>query len=262
MTAVPRHRVYADDGAGPTYANLRCLEAGLSAGRCADPPARRLADKTIPETGLDPAGVFVLKSFCVPSVLWHILALLHWRGFSMGDIGGVEYFAGEAEVTKALRRRAYDVYSYDIKYIRDLMDLCNPLGCLYALVLCLRVRSHGICWFGTVCSSWVWIARATTVRTLQTPRGDLSVPSVVQGHCQAARSCVLMVLCYCRSIVWILEQPSSSVLFTHPSMVWARARALDLQKTWHIVSTYQGAFGADTPKQKQSLRAIPSARIL
>jgi hypothetical protein len=27
MTAVPRHRVYADDGAGPTYANLRCLEA-------------------------------------------------------------------------------------------------------------------------------------------------------------------------------------------------------------------------------------------
>ena len=89
-TAAPRHTIYADDGAGPTYANLRCLEANLSTKRCVDPPTRRLRDKTVPETGLSPSEVYVLKSFCVPSMLWHILALLHWRGFGMGDIGGLE----------------------------------------------------------------------------------------------------------------------------------------------------------------------------
>ena len=49
--------------------------------------------------------------------------------------------------------------------------------------------------------------------------------------------------------MWILEQPASSMMSTHPSMVWARARALELNKTWHIVSTYQGAFGAETLKK-------------
>ena len=229
----------------------------ISEARCMDPPTRRLRDKTVPETGLSPGEVYVLKCFRVPAIFWHILAMLHWRlfagasnaGASKGDIDGCEYFAGQAEVTKALRRRGFASYAYDIKYARDLMDMCDPIGFLYAIVLCLRVKAYGICWFGTVCSSWVWIAKATCVRTLHNPRGDTRVPAVAQGNCQATRSCLLMVMCYVRQITWILEQPSSSRMFTHPAMVWARERAHAMDRVFHIISTYQGAFGAETSKK-------------
>ena len=58
-----------------------------------------------------------------------------------------------------------------------------------------------------------------------------------------------MVWCYVRSIVYVLEQPHSSVLFNHPSMSWVANKAHSLNKMFHIVSTYMGAFAADTPKQ-------------
>ena len=254
-----RRKTTATAAASTSGASTAGAAPSISEARCRDPPTRRLRDKTIPETGLSPGEIYVLKCFRVPGLWWHILAMLHWHGragastsgasWSMGDIGGCEYYAGQAEVTKALCRRGYDVYAYDIKYLSDLMDMCNPLGFLYAIVLCLRVRSHGICWFGTVCSSWVWIAKATTMRTLSRPRGDTRVPVVVEGNMQCTRSCLLMTMCYVRQIVWILEQPSSSRIFTHPAMVWARERAHEVGREFHIISTYQGAFGAETPKK-------------
>ena len=45
-------------------------------------------------------------------------------------------------------------------------------------------------------------------------------------------------------------------------MVWVRERALELEKRWHIVSTFQGAFGAETPKKTIFASNSPCTHLL
>ena len=176
--------------------------------------------------------------------------MLHFFKFPEADTDCVEYFAGGAQVTKNMRSRGKSCFAYDIKYDGVMQDMCSPIGFLLAMVLARRVKPKaGLIWLGTVCSSWVWIAKASTARTFAQPRGDDTLLSVREGNIQAARSALIMVWCYVRSIVYVLEQPHSSVLFNHPSMSWMANKANSLNKMFHIVSTYMGAFAADTPKQ-------------
>ena len=176
--------------------------------------------------------------------------MLHFFKFPEADTDCVEYFAGGAQVTKNMQSRGKSCFAYDIKYDAVMQDMCSPIGFLLAMVLARRVKPKaGLIWLGTVCSSWVWIAKASTARTFAQPRGDDTLLSVREGNIQAARSALIMVWCYVRSIVYVLEQPHSSVLFNHPSMSWMANKANSLDKMFHIVSTYMGAFAADTPKQ-------------
>ena len=65
-----------------------------------------------------------------------------------------------------------------------------------------------------VCSSFVWINRATSQRSDHAPLGDITKECVRNANLMASRVIALLYLAAAAQIFWILEQPSSS-LFEH-----------------------------------------------
>ena len=55
-------------------------------------------------------------------------------------------------------------------------------GFLRAVQQALRVVEDGACHAGPPCSSWVWLNRGTSQRTVESVMGDLDQPSVVQSN--------------------------------------------------------------------------------
>jgi hypothetical protein len=137
-------------------------------------------------------------------------------------------------------------YDFNLDNIGN--DIITAAGFMVALSLAYRIQSGGLLWQGTVCSSWVWLARATTSRTWLLPRGDENIEAVWKGNIMAARSALLMVFAYARDLDFVVEQPHSSLLWRHPSMRWVATVASETHKKWHSVSTFMSRFGAKTPK--------------
>ena len=93
------------------------------------------------------------------------------------------------------------------------------------------------------------MARGTTRRTLRNPRGNMKASSVLEGNKMVARTAVMILICYAKSISWVLEQPLRSLMTSHPAIVWVGKRIRsELGLPWWNVTTYMGAFAGDTVK--------------
>ena len=93
----------------------------------------------------------------------------------------VEYFCGEKAVTNAfgICFGKKKVKGYDIKHDPHHQNLNTGDGFLLALVWLLRlIEAEGLTWWGTVCSSFIWLARGHSRRTKQAAQGNAKVPSV------------------------------------------------------------------------------------
>lgn len=89
------------------------------------------------------------------------------------------------------------------------------------LVSVLRGDADGFCnWSGIKCSTWVSISRATTLRSFFDPEGNRDLECVVQANVMAARTALILLLVATLSGVFVVEQPSSSLLFRHPRLQW------------------------------------------
>lgn len=213
-------------------------------------PLRRLRDKTVPFCGLPSQHMHALLQFDVPWQLLHMLAILQWVGGILPHdrVTSVEYFCGPKNVTKAMERKGMKSLGYDIAHSPS-QDINSPHGWITGLIWCLRTASgNGFSWLGTVCSSWVCVCRASTRRSFGNPRGDLRSGSVREGNRHAARSATIVAICYARLVMWVLEQPLSSLLLHHPAFVHIERKAAELGMRLIRIETYQGCFGADTLK--------------
>ena len=67
--------------------------------------------------------------------------------------------------------------------LAGLAHLC-PLrrGFLKLIQLVLKTRADGLIHCGPPCSSWVWVNRATSKRSRDSPAGDASIQSVAYGN--------------------------------------------------------------------------------
>lgn len=135
----------------------------------------------------------------------------------------VEMFAGDAAVTRALTGVGFRVLSLDIRYMSHTqharaMDLCTPAGFAVALWAVMKLRPNALAVFAPVCSSFVWINRSTSGRSVSLPLGNTELQHVQVGNLLAARTALLAWLVSWRHGWWIIEQPSSSVMIDHPRM--------------------------------------------
>lgn len=64
------------------------------------------------------------------------------------------------------------------------------------------------------------ISRATTLRSFLWPQGRQDLECVAQGNCMAARAALICCLVTVLGGVWVVEQPSTSLLFRHPRLQW------------------------------------------
>ena len=124
---------------------------------------------------------------CVPWPLVLALILLHFCGncaLPVQDLMFLECFAGNAEVSNALRELGMKGHTHDFSHHKS-MDILSPAGFmpasqtialnvslfytpnLFGLRLCLysmlRVRPGGLWAAGPVCSSWFWICRNSSL---------------------------------------------------------------------------------------------------
>ena len=156
-------------------------------------------------------------------------------------VNGVEYFAGVAAIQKAIQSIGEKCLAFDKDYDSDGQDLLTNKGFITALVWALRLHQFSLTPWGTLCSSWVWMSRSVTQRSSKDVLGDTSRLCVRQGNLMVSRMCLIWFIVRMRESLYLLEQPSSSMMFDHPRVSERRALG-GTTRTW------MGCFGAPTAK--------------
>ena len=127
-----------------------------------------------------------------------------------------EFFSGVGNVGGSFVERGYMAALYDIERSRDFEDLTKPEGFLTAMATTIKCKPGALAHWATVCSSWVWVCRATTKRSMLNPKGDTRHQFVTDGNVMVARMVLLVLVGLALEVQWILEQPSSSIMpWTH-----------------------------------------------
>jgi hypothetical protein len=85
-----------------------------------------------------------LRQLQAPRVVLHLVAACltspTLRALHGPQLDFIEVFAGQAEISRALRASGLSGASFDIAYDPDMQDLASPRGFLHCLLLCLQAR--------------------------------------------------------------------------------------------------------------------------
>ncbi|CAL1170066.1 unnamed protein product [Cladocopium goreaui] len=207
----------------------------------------------------------LLLALGAPCVLVHILDYTGATSSSAysRDLWCFEMFAGTAGVHKSFRRMGMASAKYDRDIDSDSMDFSTLLGFLVACQYVLRVKANGLLWGGLPCSLHVWISRGTSGKSRDNPRGICN--GVFKHDCVrianlvAARYAMVVLVCLVRQVMWVTEQPASSVapflpylevaLYTARQMLGFPAGLL--QKFW------MGLFGSRSLKRSALFGSAP-----
>ncbi|CAJ1372230.1 unnamed protein product [Effrenium voratum] len=155
-------------------------------------------------------------------LLVEVIALLATLVFSCPNldwspIDHLETFAGQCAVTKAEWQAGRKAVPFEILVGGDCMDFCSPAGFANAVYQTLRTSPGGGALHAPVCSTWVFMSRGSTLRSPTRPLGRGDSQKVADGNLHVARCAVLCILAAAKGIFWLLEQPSTSIMETHPS---------------------------------------------
>jgi hypothetical protein len=164
----------------------------------------------------------------------------------------IEYFSGQQAVTNACLASGLNSAAFDVANDKFRQDMNGIWGFVHALQLLRQLHpAVGLVWLGTVCNTWVFMSRNSTMRTWKSPRGDLRRRCVLKGNKQAARSAAIISICFARRCGFVLEQPGSSILWRHPAMAHVQRVARSFGGRWHLICTYMHHFGAGHVKRTE-----------
>ena len=168
------------------------------------------------------------------------------------DLDFVEWFAGSQCVSAYLRESLRGM-SVDCLYDPIYGNIMTFEGFIAAIVLALRLTGcSALQFFGTVCSSWIWIVRSCTKRSVENPLGDRTNAFTEHGNVMVSRCCLLMLIGWAKGCHFMLEQPTSSLMMCHH-----RLRQVIAITGAELVSTCMSAFGGPTVKRTLLLTDAP-----
>ena len=155
-----------------------------------------------------------------------------------------ETFSGQAEVTKAMRRRRLRAVTFEKKdHSSDQCDLLSVIGYLHALNCATALVDGSVSMNAPVCSSWGWVNRGTSCRTGGDPLGGLC-RGVREANCMVSRLVLLLFIYEARGAWWLLEQPVGSLMIHHPRLQEFLQRGFSVWRT----TVRMGCFGGDSAK--------------
>ena len=96
-------------------------------------------------------------------------------------------------------------------------DLLGNLGFLFAVRQVLRVKEGGLGYWGLPCNSFSFMARSLHQRSTSQPFGCNHYQFVVTGNILACRMVALLMLCICRQVKFMVEQPDRSAAAIFPT---------------------------------------------
>ena len=174
----------------------------------------------------------ILLFFQPPLALLSILAWLQCSGaFSNEqDLTFVEYFCGVQSIVQAFQGLGMAAVGFDIEISSLHHNINLPTGFIAALQCLRRIRRDGLGlqWFATVCSTWIWMCRASTGRRDEIPEGEVNHHSARQANKMVARCCLLICVGLALGIQWALEQPDSSLMAEYKAFVLIRHKMAEL----------------------------------
>lgn len=143
-----------------------------------------------------------------------------------------------------------------------LLSVCLRHGFLRLIQGCLRLVPDSALHAGPPCSSWIWLNRGTSGRSVNKVMGDTSQPSVLESNMNLAcilkknansnqfqylikmnelklrimsRFALISILCICRCVHVTIEQPRSSIM-KHVKYFKFIARTLGRRVAWKLVN--------------------------
>ena len=219
---------------------------------CLPPPpqvVRRRSDVLAEHMGLMGAEVRRLLSWGLPCFFFNMITILTRTTTIFRDLDCVEYFSGEKTIVDAFLSKGYNALGFDVRYDSILHDLNSILGWITALIYALRMKCKSLQWWATVCSTWVWMSRSSTYRSLRNVMGDVKLACVREANQQVARMTLLSLLALSRGATWALEQPASSLMNRTPHLkMLQNLNPLCALGDWSEWYTEMGAYGACTKK--------------
>ena len=171
-------------------------------------------------------------------LLWYITAVMK-HNIVERSITCIEYYSGVGNIARAFNEAGERALTFEREDNCELQDFLLPQGMLTATVYALMLEEGGLAHWGTVCSSWVWIARHTTGRDINI-KGNLDRKPVQEGNIMVARMVLLLLLLQARRCTWLLEQPGTSIMHKYPRF--------PLVGPFFETRTSMGCFGAKTLK--------------
>eukprot|EP00959_Pyramimonas_sp_CCMP1952_P039867 833567-Pyramimonas_sp.AAC.1 len=123
-------------------------------------------------------------------------------------------FCGARSLDRELWRKCLVGLSCDIEVDSTTMDILTPVGKAVVLLGLLTIVPAGLLCGGPACTSWVFIRRYATGRTLTKPEGPRSKTNLVKhGNDMCAFITKITKIAYLRGLHWWWEQPISSLFF-------------------------------------------------
>jgi hypothetical protein len=194
----------------------------------------------------------LLLYFAPPHELLSILAFLNFSGcFSNAqDLTMVENFCGVQSIVGAFQELGFAAVGFDINMSSLWHDLNLPTGFCAALQALRRLRRDGwgLQWFATVCSTWIWMCRASTGRRDTRPSGNESHHCIRMANRMVSRCCLLIIIGVALDIQWALEQPDSSLMVEYKSFVFIRKQFAQLGVDFLMTHCEMGAYSARSIK--------------
>ena len=180
---------------------------------------------------------------------WLPIILACLAASSVKDLSGVEVFAGEKVIAAGLARQRLSCKTIELA---DGQDLTTESGLKLAICYLCRCQQNGLAWFGTVCSSWVFVGRSNGGRYSWWPSGNITRP-YTRAHNKLADITVdLAWLAFCLGLHVVIEQPMSSCLFGYLPMAKLVAK-MGLERT----SVHLDGFGSTSMKPLQLYGTVP-----
>ena len=95
-------------------------------------------------------------------------------------------------------------------------DLLGNIGFMYAVRQILRIKEGGLGYWALPCNSFSFMAKSLHQRTHGEPFGCNHHSFVVAGNILATRMVALLMLCVCRQVKFVVEQPDRSMAALFP----------------------------------------------
>ena len=169
-----------------------------------------------------------------------VVAALH--ASTARDLDGLEVFAGAKHLTAGCRSHGLLFETIEVQDGAD-QDVLTPAGLAKSISFLCRVKTRGLLWLGIPCSSWVFVGRSNAQRYFFHPEGNTNNEYTSRHNQIAEVGMNLAWLAHCLGVFFVIEQPSSSALFSW----WPMLRTL-FRCGCTRVSISLGSFGA--PSQK------------
>lgn len=191
--------------------------------------------------------------------LMAVFATLEKEAPIQQNLDAVEFFAGTKKWSREIRRSGYEVATMELADAPLEQDILSPRGLLYAFRLVFSSKPKAVHHWATVCSSWVTINRSTSGRSYHNPLGFWERrPYVGRANVMVSRTALLILTGVCLGVLFLLEQPITSLMLEHPRL----RQLIQLAECGAIrgckrISTYMGAFGAVSPKPTMLLGNAP-----